>query len=54
MAGIAAIARQAGHEVTGMRCKCLSTHEHSVDSQGIDLIEGYSPDQIKVTRTSMS
>jgi UDP-N-acetylmuramate: L-alanyl-gamma-D-glutamyl-meso-diaminopimelate ligase len=48
MAGIAAIARQAGHEVTGCDANVYPPMSTQLSSQGIDLIEGYSPDQIKV------
>jgi UDP-N-acetylmuramate: L-alanyl-gamma-D-glutamyl-meso-diaminopimelate ligase len=49
MAGIAAIAREAGHEVTGCDANVYPPMSTQLSSQGIDLIEGYSPGQIKVS-----
>lgn len=46
MGGIAAIARQAGHEVTGCDANVYPPMSTQLEAQGIQLIEGYSPDQL--------
>ena len=46
MGGIAAIARQAGHKVTGCDANVYPPMSTQLEAQGIDLIEGYGPDQI--------
>ncbi len=48
MAGIAVIAREAGHEVTGCDANVYPPMSTQLSSQGIELIEGYSPSQIKL------
>ena len=47
MGGIAAIARQAGHEVTGCDTNVYPPMSTQLEAQGIELIEGYSPDQLR-------
>ena len=46
MGGIAAIARQAGHRVTGCDANVYPPMSSQLEAQGIELIEGYSPDQL--------
>jgi UDP-N-acetylmuramate: L-alanyl-gamma-D-glutamyl-meso-diaminopimelate ligase len=46
MGGIAAIARQAGHRVTGCDANVYPPMSTQLEAQGIDLIEGFSPDQL--------
>ncbi|MEK6707514.1 MAG: UDP-N-acetylmuramate:L-alanyl-gamma-D-glutamyl-meso-diaminopimelate ligase [Pseudomonadota bacterium] len=46
MGGIAAIAREAGHKVTGCDAGVYPPMSTQLESQGIDLIEGYSSEQI--------
>ena len=46
MGGIAAIARQAGHRVTGCDANVYPPMSTQLESQGIELIEGFSPDQL--------
>lgn len=46
MGGIAAIARQAGHQVTGCDANVYPPMSTQLLAQGIELIEGYSPDQL--------
>jgi UDP-N-acetylmuramate: L-alanyl-gamma-D-glutamyl-meso-diaminopimelate ligase len=46
MGGIAAIARQAGHQVTGCDANVYPPMSTQLEAQGIQLIEGFSPDQI--------
>ncbi len=48
MGGIAAIAREAGHKVTGCDTGVYPPMSTQLESQGIDLIEGYAPEQIKL------
>jgi UDP-N-acetylmuramate: L-alanyl-gamma-D-glutamyl-meso-diaminopimelate ligase len=48
MGGIAAIARQAGHEVTGCDANVYPPMSTQLEAQGIKLIEGYSPDQLRL------
>ncbi len=46
MGGIAAIAREAGHRVTGCDAGVYPPMSTQLNAQGIELIEGYSPEQI--------
>ena len=46
MGGIAAIARQAGHRVTGCDANVYPPMSTQLESQGIELIEGFSLDQL--------
>ena len=46
MGGIAAIARQAGHRVTGCDADVYPPMSTQLEAQGIELIEGFSPDQL--------
>lgn len=46
MGGIAVIARAAGHRVTGCDASVYPPMSTQLAAQGIDLIEGYTPDQI--------
>jgi hypothetical protein len=46
MGGIAAIARAAGHRVTGCDAGVYPPMSTQLERQGISLVEGYSPDQI--------
>jgi UDP-N-acetylmuramate: L-alanyl-gamma-D-glutamyl-meso-diaminopimelate ligase len=46
MGGIAAIARQAGHRVTGCDSNVYPPMSTQLEAQGIELIEGYSSDQL--------
>lgn len=46
MGGIAAIARQVGHRVTGCDANVYPPMSTQLEAQGIELIEGYSPDQL--------
>ena len=46
MGGIAAIARQCGHHVTGCDANVYPPMSTQLEAQGIELIEGYSPDQL--------
>jgi UDP-N-acetylmuramate: L-alanyl-gamma-D-glutamyl-meso-diaminopimelate ligase len=48
MGGIAAIARQAGHQVTGCDANVYPPMSTQLEAQGIDLIQGYSVDQISL------
>jgi UDP-N-acetylmuramate: L-alanyl-gamma-D-glutamyl-meso-diaminopimelate ligase len=48
MGGIAAIARQAGHTVTGCDANVYPPMSRQLEAQNIALIEGYSADQIKL------
>ncbi len=48
MGGIAAIARQAGHEVSGCDASVYPPMSTQLKSQGIELIEGFSPEQIRL------
>jgi len=51
MGGIAAIARQAGHRVTGCDANVYPPMSTQLQSQGIELIEGFSPDQLSQFET---
>lgn len=46
MGGIAVIARQAGHRVTGCDANVYPPMSTQLEEQGIELIEGYDPAQI--------
>lgn len=46
MGGIAAIARESGYKVTGCDSNVYPPMSTQLESQGIELIEGYSPSQI--------
>ena len=46
MGGIAAIARQAGHRVTGCDANVYPPMSTQLEAQGIELIEGFSSDQL--------
>jgi UDP-N-acetylmuramate: L-alanyl-gamma-D-glutamyl-meso-diaminopimelate ligase len=46
MGGIAAIARQAGHRVTGCDANVYPPMSTQLEAQGIKLIEGFSPEQL--------
>ncbi len=48
MGGIAAIARQAGHQVTGCDANVYPPMSTQLEAQGIELIEGFSSDQIAI------
>jgi UDP-N-acetylmuramate: L-alanyl-gamma-D-glutamyl-meso-diaminopimelate ligase len=48
MGGIAVIARAAGHKVTGSDANVYPPMSTQLEAQGIELIEGFSPDQIKL------
>jgi len=48
MGGIAAIARQAGHKVTGCDANVYPPMSTQLEAQDIDLIEGYGADQISL------
>jgi UDP-N-acetylmuramate: L-alanyl-gamma-D-glutamyl-meso-diaminopimelate ligase len=48
MGGIAAIAREAGYKVTGCDAGVYPPMSTQLNVQGIELIEGYSPEQTKL------
>ena len=48
MGGLAAIAKQAGHTVTGCDANVYPPMSTQLEAQGIQLIEGFSPDQLKL------
>lgn len=48
MGGIAVLAKQAGHRVTGCDANVYPPMSNQLESQGIELVEGFSPDQIKL------
>ncbi len=48
MGGIAAIARQAGHKVTGCDANVYPPMSSQLKAQGIDLIEGYDCAQVQI------
>lgn len=48
MGGIAVLAKQAGHRVTGCDANVYPPMSTQLESQGIELMEGFSPDQIKL------
>jgi len=51
MGGIAAIARQAGHRVTGCDANVYPPMSTQLEAQDIELIEGFSPDQLSQFET---
>ena len=51
MGGIAAIARQAGHRVTGCDANVYPPMSTQLEAQGIELIEGFSPEQLSQFET---
>jgi len=48
MGGIAALARAAGHRVTGCDQNVYPPMSEQLQALGIDLIQGYDPDQLKL------
>jgi UDP-N-acetylmuramate: L-alanyl-gamma-D-glutamyl-meso-diaminopimelate ligase len=48
MGGIAALAKQAGHRVTGCDANVYPPMSTQLESQGIDLIEGFAVDQLEL------
>ena len=46
MGGIAAIAREAGHRVTGCDASVYPPMSEQLEALGIELIEGYAPEQL--------
>lgn len=48
MGGIAAIAREAGHTVTGSDRSVYPPMSQQLEALGIDLIQGFEPDQLKI------
>lgn len=48
MGGIAALARAAGHRVTGSDQNVYPPMSDQLTAMGIDLIQGYDPDQLKL------
>ena len=48
MGGLAAIAKQSGHTVTGCDANVYPPMSTQLEAQGIRLIEGFSPDQLKL------
>ena len=46
MGGVATIARQAGHKVTGCDTNVYPPMSSQLEAQGIALIEGYGAEQI--------
>ena len=48
MGGIAAIAREAGHQVTGSDASVYPPMSTQLDALGIGLTEGYGADQIRI------
>jgi UDP-N-acetylmuramate: L-alanyl-gamma-D-glutamyl-meso-diaminopimelate ligase len=48
MGGIAAIAKEAGHRVTGCDANVYPPMSTQLQGLGIELIEGFSPDQLKL------
>jgi len=48
MGGIAALAREAGHQVTGCDSAVYPPMSDQLRSLGIDLIDGYAPDQLSL------
>ncbi len=49
MGGIAAIARESGYKVTGCDSNVYPPMSTQLESQGIELIEGYAPEQTKLS-----
>lgn len=48
MGGIAVLAKQAGHRVTGCDANVYPPMSTQLESQGIELIEGFAPEQTKL------
>jgi len=48
MGGIAVLAKQAGHRVTGCDANVYPPMSTQLEAQGIELIEGFSPEQAKL------
>lgn len=48
MGGIAVLAKQAGHHVTGCDANVYPPMSTQLEAQGIQLIEGFSPEQIQL------
>jgi UDP-N-acetylmuramate: L-alanyl-gamma-D-glutamyl-meso-diaminopimelate ligase len=48
MGGLALLAREAGHKVTGCDAGVYPPMSEQLQAQGIELIEGFSPDQLGV------
>jgi UDP-N-acetylmuramate: L-alanyl-gamma-D-glutamyl-meso-diaminopimelate ligase len=48
MGGIAVLAKQAGHRVTGCDANVYPPMSMQLEAQGIELIEGFSPEQTKL------
>src|SRR5258706_10678636 len=48
MGGVAALAREAGHKVTGCDANVYPPMSDQLRSLGIDLIEGYTADQLAI------
>ncbi len=48
MGGIAVLAKQAGHRVTGCDANVYPPMSTQLETQGIELIEGFSPEQVKL------
>ncbi|MFN7753061.1 MAG: UDP-N-acetylmuramate:L-alanyl-gamma-D-glutamyl-meso-diaminopimelate ligase [Pseudomonadota bacterium] len=48
MGGVAVLARQAGHRVTGCDAGVYPPMSTQLEEQGIELIEGYDPDQLRL------
>ena len=48
MGGIAALARELGHRVTGSDQSVYPPMSEQLAAMGIDLIEGYDPEQLKL------
>ena len=48
MGGLAAIAKQAGHTVTGCDANVYPPMSNQLEAQGIELTEGFGPEQLKV------
>lgn len=47
MAGLAILARQLGHEVTGSDANVYPPMSDQLSAQGVTLLEGYNPDHLK-------
>lgn len=48
MGGIAVLAQQSGHRVTGCDANVYPPMSTQLEAQGIELIEGFSPDQLEL------
>ena len=48
MGGLAVLAKEAGHKVTGCDANVYPPMSTQLEAQSIELIEGFSPDQINV------